>query len=94
MLMDFLLFLLNCYMNAFGCIVGDVNQTKSESIMVVHCIIGSLIGLTLCWVLTIKFCMNEEWYPVKSNKKIIVLSLLVTLLYFFVVYLVQGKELI
>lgn len=94
-MMNFLLFVLNCFAHAIGSAVGDVNQTEAESIMVIHACVGTLLGLVILCIPVIKYRIHQgEWNYGLPEKKTIALVAVVMLLYFYAAYLFQGRYLV
>lgn len=86
-MVDWLLFVARCLFYAVSCAAGDVNQTNEEGLLAVFGIIGLLIAAISCLVMMKLFCCEEGFYPAKSTKGVIGLSVALTLIYFLVVFL-------
>lgn len=92
--MSFIRFILECFLNALGYIVGDVYVSKEIHIKATHGIVGGILFVLISFTLIKLFCLDYEGYPKKDIYIPIALltSVALVLCYLFIVYRFGYRE--
>lgn len=87
--MDFVRFVIDCFSNALGYMVGDVYTSREVHAKACHGIISGLLFVVVSFLLIKFFCLNYEGYPKKDGCALIaiILAAIIALIYLVLVYL-------
>ena len=90
--MGFVRFVLECFSNALGYVVGDVYHSPEVHTKAAHGTISGLLFVVASFLLIKFFCLDYEGYPKKSGRVLlsIIIAALIAFIYLAFVYWLRS----